>query len=531
MYLRAYSFDFNTQKTYDLTNFYFDISDSSTQDIIQYTNPPILFQEKLWGKEIRILIPSLYEISGQRKLNVTTANSVNYNLTGGIGMSQLSPIFFEFSFITGKQTINSITTYNLASKVQLSLPQVPEFQTLGVKIQHSVNGDFFEIFGIYNNTIADFKIFMDNSVYLGNRYYIQYNITLYEQNIRGKTLTVTQMDNFNENVEYRPIIKYSTTTAVVSVDMYIIDAVDNSQIVRSASYGMLQDEVSKYSLNLTKINLQNAHKPKVYNLKSTNSSGILGLDSTTLGSLGSMQVSATTNIQTVKVPYAVLMSQYNIVAKSDSVIVGASTFYGDGKLVLLLKPFDNVIKIVIASQVTTQNDTITPQYLDMTSLGQIQMVFKNSSLSSSFELYQNTGEIDLANGSVVFLIPTNKIGDIRKIYQSGINVFYITSTQQNVTTVIYSGLYKLYDSTDNVNNLNAIANLQILNGKGANSTIISDNSANTGVAIVTRVLTQNSNTLAVDNINKSVSAINLSAVKNTINVSAVASSNIINRNV
>ena len=223
MYLRAYSFDFNTQKTYDLTNFYFDISDTNTQDILQYTNPPILFQEKLWGKEIRILVPSLYEISNQRKLNITTSNSVNYNLTGGIGMSQLSPIFFEFSFITGKQTINSITTYNLANKIQLSLPQVPEFQTLGTMIQHSSNGDFFEIFGIYNGTIADFKTFMDNSVYIGNRYYVQYNITLYEQNIRGKSLTITVTDNFNETVEYRPIIKYSTTTAVINVDMYIID--------------------------------------------------------------------------------------------------------------------------------------------------------------------------------------------------------------------------------------------------------------------------------------------------------------------
>jgi hypothetical protein len=39
---------------------------------------------------------------------------------------------------------------------------------------------------------------------------------------------------------------------------------------------MLQDEVAKYSLNLTKINVANAHKPKIYNIKSPEGAGIFG---------------------------------------------------------------------------------------------------------------------------------------------------------------------------------------------------------------------------------------------------------------
>ena len=483
MYIRVYSFDFNTQTTYDLSNFFIDISDPTTQDLIEYTNPPILFQEMLWGKQVNIDIPSLFAVANQRTLNVTTANSVNYNLTAGVGMSQLSPIFFEFSFITSKQTINSVTTYNLTSKTQLSLPQIPEFQALGTMIQHSVNGDYFEIFGIYNGNIGDFNTFMENSVYLGNRYYVQFNITLFEQNVRGKTLTIVQTENFNETIEYRPIIKYSTTTAVIDVDMYIIDSVDNSQILRSASYGMLQDQVSKYSLNLTKINLATANKPKIYNVKTSN-------DISNLTSQLGMGAGVT--VQTVNVPYAVLINQSSVVAKSDNVIVGSTTFYGDGKLLLLLKPFDNIIKITIASQITTQNNVQTPQYLDMTGMGQIQLVFKNSLLTSSFDLFTNNGEVDLANGAVVFMIASNMISNIRRIYDSGINVFYVTSTQQNITTVIYSGLYNLYDSANNVNNLNSVANQQLLNIKTQTQpTIIPDKSVNTGVAIVTRVLTTN----------------------------------------
>ncbi len=524
MYLRVYSFDFNTQQTYELSNFYFDISDSSTLDLLDYTNPPLLFQEKLWGKHVTITIPSLYQIANQRVLNVTTDNSVNYNLTNGVGMSQVSPIFFEFSFIDSKQTINGITTYNLTSPIKLSLPQVPEFETLGVMIQHSSNGDYFEIFGIYNNTNAEFKTFMDNSVYLGNRYYVKFDITLYEQNIRGKTLTIIQTDNFNEIIDYRPIIRYSTTTAVIDVAMYIIDSVDNSQILRSSSYGMLQDQVSKYSLNLTKINLKSATKPKIYNLKSaTNINGLLSQ---------SLAASNTTNIQTVKIPFAVLMSQYNIVAKSDNAVVANSTFYGEGKLIILLKPFDNVIKITIASNILSQNNTLTPQYMDLTGLGQIQLVFKNNKLTSSFDLYQNTGEVDLGNGTVVFKISASKINDIRTIYNSGINVFYITSTQNATTTVVYSGLFKLFDSTDNINSMNAAANQLILNSANNSnkSNIIPDNSANTGVAIVTRVLTTNispnvTSSVLTTNATTTNVANSVNSIRSVANATAVVANN------
>lgn len=520
-YLRVYSFDFNTQQTYELSNFYFDISDSNTLNLLNYTNPPLLFQEKLWGKHLSIAIPSLHQIANQRTLNVTNDNSVNYNLTNGTGMSQLSPIFFEFSFINSKQTISGVTTYNLSSPIKLSLPQIPEFESLGVMIQHSSNGDYFEIYGIYNNNNAEFKTFMDNSVYLGNRYYVKFDITLYEQNIRGKTLTVIQVDNFNEIIEYRPIIKYSTTTAVIDVDMYIIDSVDDSQILRSSSYGMLQDQVSKYSLNLTKINLNSATKPKIYNVKSATS--LSGLTSQSqMSSL--LSASNTTNIETVKIPYAVLMSQYNIVAKSDNAVVANSTFYGEGKLIILLKPFDNVVKITIASNIISQNNTLTPQYLDLTGLGQIQLVFKNNKLTSAFDIYQNTGEVDLANGTVVFKINATKINDIRAIYNSGINIFYITSTQNATTTVVYSGLFKLFDSTDNINNMNATANQLILNSANNNnnkSSIIPDNSANTGTAIVTRVLTTNNASLINSNAVVS-SKLNISAA--SLATSNVASS-------
>jgi hypothetical protein len=269
-YVKVFTFDYNNKKTYELSNFFFDISDVDQSYLLSLSNPALLFQEKLWGKYIQINVPSVRYLSSLRTNNTAKENTINYNLTGGAGLSITSPVFIDFHFINNKKTVNKVTTYYLTSKTTINLPQSPDFEKIGLKIEHSSSGDFFEIYGIYNGNISEFNTFIKNSVSLGKRYYVEYVVTLFEQNLRGKTIRFSIQDNFNEKVEYRPIIKFSTTTAIIDVEMRLIDAVDDSYIIRRASYGMLQDEVSKYSLQLMKINLTNAHKPKIYNIKSNN---------------------------------------------------------------------------------------------------------------------------------------------------------------------------------------------------------------------------------------------------------------------
>ena len=215
---------------------------------------------------------------------------------------------------------------------------------------------------------------------------------MYEQNIRGKTTTVTQHENFNETVEYRPIIKYSTTTAIVDVEMRLIDAVDDSYIIRRASYGMLQDEVSKYSLRLMKINLTNANKPKIYNIKSNVDPSLVGL-SNSMGSIkakskskaktGTVNTGAGSGagsgapaviVETVKVPFPVLVDRFNIIGKSENAVFNSTTFFGMGKIQILLYPFDNTISFILAS-----GDATKPDYLNMTGYGEIKLIFKNDS--------------------------------------------------------------------------------------------------------------------------------------------------------
>jgi hypothetical protein len=377
----------------------------------------------------------------------------------------------------------------MSSKVTVTVPQTPEFEQLGLKIDHSVNGDFFEIYGTYNDTIAELKQFLDNSVSLGNRYYIEYTITLYEQNIKGKSIKVLVSDNFNEKIEYRPIIKYSTTTAIIDVEMRLIDAVDDSYIVRMASYGMLQDEVSKYSLNLSKINLRNANKPKIYN---TRSGSGFGDANSGLGLGMGNGMGNNINVSTIKVPFPVMIDRSYIIGKSDNVIFQKNKYYGIGKLLINVFPFDNIINFVIAIDFTeTGTETSSQiQYLDMSGMNDIKMEFKNPAIDVNVPIYRDA-ENSLEIGQVVFKIPKNKIPDIRKIYESGINVFYITTTTDDVTTVIYTGLYKMYDSASNINDLNQ--NVPTLSTISDNPIIIDDPNTKKETAIVTRKKVLSSN--------------------------------------
>jgi hypothetical protein len=484
-HVNVYAYDFTNEKTYTLSDFFFDLTDVNQSYLLNLNAPPLLFQEKLWGKSIDINIPSVYSIARQRIGTSARANTINSNVTGGSGFSLTSPVFIDFNFIAAKRTINRVTTYTLAAKIPMIVPQAPDFENLGVQIAHSSFGDYFEIFGVFNGDINQFDDFINNSIQFGNKYYVTYTVTLFEQNIRGKSFTITVTDNFNEKIEYRPIIKYSTTTAIIDVEMNVIDAVDNSSIYRRASYGMLQDQVSKYSLNLTKINLANANKPKIYNIKSPEGAGIFGSQMTN-GSRRLSDIKPQIVLEPVKVNYAVLVDRYNVIAKSESVTFGGKNFFGYGKMELLLQPFDNVVTFRIAKdQSMTPNGNSTtvvaaPEYMDLSNMGDIQFIIKNDTLSFEANLYFQSNEVELGQGFVAFRIPSSRMSDIKKIADSGMNLFYIVSRTDTGVTVIYTGLFKIYDTRENVN---ALRNSMFTSPPAY---LVLDNSRETGIANATR---------------------------------------------
>ena len=72
------------------------------------------------------------------------------------------------------------------------------------------------------------------------------------------------------------------------------------------------------------------------------------------------------------------------------------------------------------------------------------------------------------------------------ILSIGINLFYIIGTSQSTTSVIYTGLFKIYDNKSNVTLLNDQA-ASAMNNMG-NPNIILDPNQTKETAIVTRKL-------------------------------------------
>ncbi len=506
-YVRIFAYDVLNQTTYDLSNFYFDMTDASQGYIMNFTSPPLLFAEKLWGKNITIEFPSVSAVASQRVNNRPKVSSLNANLTNGSGLSLNTPVFIDFSFINNIQTINAVTSYLLNPKVSVSVPQAPEFENLGLKIEHSPNGDFFEIYGTYNGTISGFKQFIDDSFNAGSRYYVQYSITTFEQNVRGKTITAEVTDGFNETIEFRPIIKASTTTAIIDVEMRLIDAVSESTITRRASYGMLQDEVSRYSLNLIKINLKNANKPKVYNTKigrpietkfiedriksiqnknkglppvqnkidnmgmsamqfNPQLTGLIssGIKDYVNSSSSNSTSDADINKIIQKVTNEILRNlsggtnpignattpptqiQYQFYDKKNVVVqsTGNSEYEPQGQALITIDMASGTICPIDFTIAEKINDG-APEAKKLSGFDDILLVFGDN--TNTEKIYQTTYRTSgLDNGSVYFEIVDSNKQNIRKFYDNGNKNFTIVGVSNGKEFQIYRGLFELSDS-------------------------------------------------------------------------------------
>ena len=505
-YVKIFAYDVLNQTSFDLSNFYFDMTDSSQGYIMNFSSPPLLFSEKLWGKNITIDFPSVAQLSSQRVNNRPKESSLNANLTNGSGFSLNTPVFIDFHFINNIQTINAVTSYLLSPKVSVSVPQAPEFENLGLKIEHSSNGDFFEIYGTYNGTVNGFKQFIDDSFTSGLRYYVQYSITMFEQNIRGKTITAEVIDDFNETIEFRPIIKSSTTTAIIDVEMKLIDAVSESTITRRASYGMLQDEVSRYSLNLIKINLKYASKPKIYNtqlarpietkaiedrIKSLqNKNQGLGavqnkVDNGGMSSLqfdpritglvssgvreyvaGSSDISSGNDLNKIieRVTSEVIKNltggaipvgnsvqtpnrtEYQFYDKKNVVVQseGNSEYDPQGQGLITIDMTAGTV-YPISFVIADKIDNGIPQPKKLAGFTDIMLVFADH--TTTVKILQTTYRTSgLDDGSVYFEINDNEKQSIKKFYESGIKNFSIVGASNGKQFQIYSGVYEISNS-------------------------------------------------------------------------------------
>ena len=460
-YLKVYTYDFSNQKIIELSNFYFNITDIEQNYKLEYSSPLLILNQKQWGKYVKILIPSVTKISDQRRFNITTNNSINFNLSDGIGLSKTSPIFMDYHFIDSVDNVGGNSFFNLSPRQTVVVPQTPEFEKLGVKIEESSQGDFFLIYGVYNGTLGDFENFIDESYYEGNRYYVEYQVELYEKNVKTKTHKFIVTEDFGEEIEYRPILKFTTTTAIIDVTLRLINNVDGSFIERKASYGLLQGggakmgsepndrlntangtggggDISKYAKSLSKINLKNASRKEVINVKST-----------ILPNVGDSPFGTRPILNLKKLPFNLFSSSYYATDNDTQLDFDNKKYIQNNGQIIYIYPFDNIISF----EIINPNQFVKEAY-DLSIVQNLKFTIKSDKKDLNFDIYKDSSENDLENGRVVFKISEGSYNDIKKISASGFDLFYINGVDENgLKIIVYSGFFLPWDSVVNQSKL------------------------------------------------------------------------------
>lgn len=469
IYIKLYTYDYRNRQFFELSNFFFDFNDTQTLSLLTTFSQPLLYQGRNWNKYLQLNIPSVNFLSRQRLDGFVEKGSLNEILTGGLGLSQTSPIFIDFQFITKITQIGQLTNYITNQKYTTQVPQIPELQELKLFMEESKIGDYFEIYATYNNSFREFVDFVNNSKAIGKFYYLEFEITVFEENIKGKTLKYEIDGDFSEIVEYRPIIKYSTTKTIIDVKMKFINKVDGSITIRKAAYGMKPDQLSKYLIKTKKINVRDAFKPKIYSKNK--------FSKYTMDDLGKRPQPE--NIVKVPVPNLIpIRDNFRfITARCKQALNRTSSnklenYHQIGEMKIGIRPFDNIFKFILAFKI---DDSLEP--LDLTNCQNLKLIIKNDDSLLEFSQYFTT-ETVAKLGMCQFKISENDFQKVKNLYKSGINLFYITTNNQDIQNIIYSGLYQIIDTALDV------IDTDFAIGAG-NPEIILDSER--GVAIATRV--------------------------------------------
>jgi filamentous hemagglutinin family protein len=463
IFLKVYCYDFQNRKLINLSNFYFNKYEQSQNLLLGQISPPFLYENKLWDKRIYLDVPSVNFVSLQRSSGVPISDSLNDVLTNGEGLSITSPIFIDFQFILGTNVVGGNTQYILSSAFTTQIDQSPRLNEIQIFAEESNEGDFFEIFPIYNNSFDDFITWIESSFRLGFKYYIEFLLTVFEENIKGKTYRFLIEEDFSNKIEWRPIIKSSTNNAIIDVEMRLIDRTSNSTLTRKAIYGLKPNQTSKYSLNLKKIKVRDINKPKIYVKKKIELSQI---DAITRRDQSELVVQ-------VEVPTLFDITKIHAYSPNDTnpkVTQTLSNFHPLGVMKILVNPFDNIFKFTLAMKDVDKLD-----YLDLTNCQEIKLSFRSDKENYEFGLY-STG-IDLKNGSCSFKVSMDYYQNLKNIFNLKNNLFYITTTNNGVKTMLYSGLFTISENLDLMDNQQEVINV---------GEIILQDEINRGTAIVTR---------------------------------------------
>jgi len=130
---------------------------------IQNPNPFIL-GESSYSKYIEIKVPSLVEMFGAGTSKNQLFKNTFFGVSGNDSIPTTANYEFDFKLIDGVVTIEGYDYIQLVEGKALTLAQEDEYSNISVNVEHATDGDYFKIYGTYNENQALFENYITSRI-------------------------------------------------------------------------------------------------------------------------------------------------------------------------------------------------------------------------------------------------------------------------------------------------------------------------------------------------------------------------------
>jgi len=417
----GFLFELKSDRTSGIQNYLTQIVYLNTSNF-EIKNPkPFILSETLYSSFIEVKVPTFI---GQYQ----QFEDFFYG-DGTVGTSDLdstSNFNASFKLIDRVEDTTGIDYFYTGEEQNLLISREDEFQDFTVVIEEANDGDYFKLYGEKDGSAADFEQYLiERITQSSDDISVIYDITVFENVGTGYIETystqITQVQDFEEHIEFRPIIKNANTASSFAIDvvMRIYNQTDNTQIVKNAS--LTYNNAAKYGKRLLKVNIASTNNlTRVYN---------------TLPDLQSTRNVAqvlNNSLPKSQVKYApAFIERVNVVVDTENMSVTDGLITGLGTTsTLSIAPFDTYIKFTVS-----KTDEGEQKAISFTNLENVKLTFSSG---MSFNNITSFKDVDMNKGEVLFQINKANAMKLTGLADKG---YYISIDNGSTETMVYKGTY------------------------------------------------------------------------------------------
>ena len=416
----GFLFEVKTNRTSGVQNFLTQIAYLNTSSF-EIKNPrPFVLSETLYSNFIEVKVPTL-------KNQYSDFEDYFYDdLSGSSNLDPTSNYDVSLKLIDRLEDTAGVDYIYTGEETNFTIAKEDEFQDFTVVVEEASDGDYFNIYGEKDNSAADFEAYIINRIATSSDdISVIFDITVNEQigtsYIETYSTSITQTQDFEEPINFRPIIQNANNAAsfLIDVTMRIYNLTDNTQIVKRGS--LIGNNAPKYGKRMMKVNIAStANLTRVYN------------------TLPNLQ--ATRNVAQVinsSLPKAQVKYTPAFVERLNVVVNVGNVTIDDGQISsinnstgLEISPFDTFIKFSVSKIDNGERKSIS-----FTNLKNVRLNFADGIYFNNITSFK---DVDLSKGEVLF-----KIDKANAAKLQGLNnkKYYISIDNGSTETMVFKGEY------------------------------------------------------------------------------------------